>query len=551
MTVETHVLEFSLPNSDEDSSSYSLSVEPSTVPPEGEFYVIFQGEKYKRFYYPGVLLNSTTEIPGNIIEHIQVNGDETTTVSGQVAKIIRVSEVLIISGSSSVRKIDKSVIHWSDTFYGIIEVEYTPHPITTFHCRAVPTLGVSFGYVTPLIKPVFFSVTVSLNKDVPYTLKVEPAEVEILADFDVSIQTKDLPTISYPNPVREFQITTPSPVTDIFIIQGDDSTKPSELTSDIISIEWIVGPYSSLGLPTTARYTKTSNTLFWAKPYYGVIKCTYREHPVYKWTLLSDRLSGHYYYTAGIVGIEHPIFWDINVIIKEEEEKDDPYFTYEVSPNQVDTEEPFDVKVYASHLFSMIWPHAGQLPSYTEAAITHANEVQVINGDTLIECDYPIADLFSVHAIGNIINKDGDIIYEAGDEVECVPNLSRLKLSKALFGSVAVSYISYDAQVFPFSGLLEPGVYFGMLKSIIFTEPQLWSIEVKFTNTRTAYLTVRNQQGIPIPNAVVLIDGVNKGQSDSEGKIDITGLTPGRHTMEVQADGYTSGGASNITEFYL
>jgi hypothetical protein len=231
-----------------------------------------------------------------------------------------------------------------------------------------------------------------------------------------------------------------------------------------------------------------------------------------------------------------------------------PAYKIYANPSSIGVNQPFDIIVLAPSSFSVRWPYGGAAGRSSSPAETQTENIS-LGGALEIEASVPLASLVSVRPVTTLVDEDGDVYAGlwAGNLFSFSTVLGRLIAPKALWGTVAVEYRTYPAQIWRFSGLPAPGEYIAIASSSILNAPERLTISVTGDPVAAAdapaLLTIQARNfrtDLPISGAAAYIDGVFVGYTDASGYLPAGVQVRGSHSIKLVASGYKSTDADEL-----
>ena len=166
-----------------------------------------------------------------------------------------------------------------------------------------------------------------------------------------------------------------------------------------------------------------------------------------------------------------------------------------------------------------------------------------------ISASMPVAILRSAVMASPGLDADGNVVVTAGHNITNAISITTgavsIKDLDLVFGTIAIKYRSYGAQVWRHSPCWHSGSYALFATNPELNKPKQITIRVKEQTkdeqSRPSIVTLQAKDfctDLPIEGATVYLNSVAKGQTDINGKLVVGMLSPGQYSVKIQASGF-------------
>ena len=161
----------------------------------------------------------------------------------------------------------------------------------------------------------------------------------------------------------------------------------------------------------------------------------------------------------------------------------------------------------------------------------------------------PVAVLHSALMVSPGLDDDGNVIVPAGqpitNHISITTGAVAIKDLDLAFGTIAISYRSFGAQIWRHAPFLHSGSYALYVTNPALDKPKQITIRVKDQTkdeqSRPSIVTIQAKDfctDLPIDGATVYLNQVAKGITDVNGKLVVGMLSPGPYSVKIQASGF-------------
>ena len=193
-------------------------------------------------------------------------------------------------------------------------------------------------------------------------------------------------------------------------------------------------------------------------------------------------------------------------------------------------------------------PYDGLKPKAIEPPQEH-NETINIKSKGKISASMPVAVLFSAVMVSPGLDDDGNVIVPAGqaitNNISITTGAVAIKDLDLAFGTIAISYQSFGAQIWRHSPFRHSGSYALYATNPELDKPKQITIRVKDQTkdeqSKPSIVTIQAKDfctDLPIEGATVYLNAVAKGTTDINGKLVVGMLSPGPYSVKIQASGF-------------
>ena len=166
-----------------------------------------------------------------------------------------------------------------------------------------------------------------------------------------------------------------------------------------------------------------------------------------------------------------------------------------------------------------------------------------------ISASMPVAELFSAVLTSPGLDDDGNVVVPAGqaitNNISIATGAIAIKDLDLTFGTIAIKYRSFGAQIWRHSPFRHSGSYALYASNPELDKPKQITIRVKDQTknerSRPSIVTIQAKDfctDLPIEGATVYLNQVAKGQTDINGKLVVGMLNPGPYSVKIQASGF-------------
>ena len=193
-------------------------------------------------------------------------------------------------------------------------------------------------------------------------------------------------------------------------------------------------------------------------------------------------------------------------------------------------------------------PYDGLSPKSFEPPQEHHESIN-IKSKGKISASMPVAALHSAVMASPGLDDDGNVILPAGqnikDSISITTGAVAIKDLDLAFGTIALKYRSFGAQIWRHSPFRHSGSYALYATNPELDEPKQITIRVKDQTkdeqSRPSIVTIQAKDfctDLPIEGATVYLNSVSKGVTDINGKLVVGMLSPGPYSVKIQASGF-------------
>ena len=166
-----------------------------------------------------------------------------------------------------------------------------------------------------------------------------------------------------------------------------------------------------------------------------------------------------------------------------------------------------------------------------------------------ISASMPVAVLFSAVMVSPGLDDDGNVTVPAGQNIANSISITTgsvaIKDLDLVFGTIAISYRSFGAQIWKHAPFRHSGSYALYATNPELDKPKQITIRVKDQTkdeqSKPSIVTIQAKDfctDLPIEGAMVYLNQVAKGLTDINGKLVVGMLSPGPYSVKIQASGF-------------
>lgn len=185
-------------------------------------------------------------------------------------------------------------------------------------------------------------------------------------------------------------------------------------------------------------------------------------------------------------------------------------------------------------------------------------EVVALSGNAALSLTSPVATLLSAQAESPLVNVETEDVDESAGAIltsrMSVRNGSLYMDLSDLYGSLRVKYEGFSTLTWTHDAFNSEGEYVLFAKNLRTNEIERVVINVGDANSNESsvpsIVTIQAKDfctDLPIEGGSVYIDGIYKGVTDSNGKLVVGLLNPASYSLKIQASGYTSTDADDLS----